>query len=118
MSLNYLELPPEVVNALHLEGKEEVEVVLDHQGLLFKSGSPITHSRLSNWGLLACSLLLTLLVYGLSFVQSGAQVNLVGKISIMSYLVMIGFPVGMLIFVIGLIRNRDYFSDNLTKGVF
>lgn len=118
MSLNYLELPPEVVEALHLEEKEEVEVVLDHQGLLFKSRSPIAHSRLSNWGLLACSILLTLLVYGLSFVQSGAQVNLVGKISIMSYLVMIGFPVGMLIFVIGLIRNRDYFSDNLTKGVF
>lgn len=118
MPSNYLELTPEVVEALRLEGKEEVEVVLDHQGLLFKSSSSTTHPHLSNWGLWVCSILLTLAFYGLSVVQSGAQVKLVGNISIMSYLLILGFPMGMIIFVIGLIRNRDYFSDNLTKGIF
>lgn len=112
MPSNYLELTPEVVEALRLEGKEEVEVVLDHQGLLFKSSSSTTHPHLSNWGLWVCSILLTLAFYGLSVVQSGAQVKLVGNISIMSYLLILGFPMGMIIFVIGLIRNRDYFSDN------
>ena len=111
-------LNQEIAQQLHLEKGQVVEAELDVNRLLIQTGEEPKRQTLSSWVVIVATLVLCSLFYALSALQNRNQILLVGDYSIITFLIAFSGVLGMTVFTINLIRNRQLFLGGLKARVF
>lgn len=113
-----LELSPEIIEQLDLDGKDSVTVTLDAERLTLLKEEERQVRTIPNWGYLVGTLIATAFFYGFHLWQQTRQVLLAGDYSITGFLVFFGVLFGMGFFTINFILNRRIFLDGLKSRLF
>lgn len=111
-------LNKEVLEQLNLVKGQRLEAELYADKLVLQKEEVIKRHSLPSWVLIVTTILLCCVFYGISASQGRQQVLLVGDYSIITFLLLFGGLLGMLVFTITLVRNRHLFLGGLKAALF